>query len=86
VANHVPGDGATCLLDVPTHKTGTSYAKPVGPVLDRRTASSCAMDDLLGRAPRNHERQHGSLVDSADLTSPRHLLSRVPQTVTGPPT
>jgi len=31
--NHVPGDGATCLLDVPTHKTGSSYTKPVDPLL-----------------------------------------------------
>ena len=30
---HVPGDGATCLLDVPTHKTGSCYTKPVDPVL-----------------------------------------------------
>ena len=26
---HIPGDNATCLLDVPTHKTGTSFTKPV---------------------------------------------------------
>lgn len=31
--NHVPGDGATCLLDVPTHKTGAAYTKPVDPLL-----------------------------------------------------
>ena len=31
--NHVPGDGATCLLDVPTHKTGSNYTKPVDPLL-----------------------------------------------------
>jgi hypothetical protein len=31
--NHVPGDGATCLLDVPTHKTGASYTKPVDPLV-----------------------------------------------------
>jgi integrase len=31
--SHVPGDGATCLLDVPTHKTGVSYTKPVDPLL-----------------------------------------------------
>lgn len=26
---HTAGDGATCLLDVPTHKTGASFTKPV---------------------------------------------------------
>jgi hypothetical protein len=31
--SHLPGDGATCLLDVPTHKTGASYTKPVDPLL-----------------------------------------------------
>jgi integrase len=31
--SHVPGDEATCLLDVPTHKTGASYTKPVDPLL-----------------------------------------------------
>jgi integrase len=31
--SHVPGDGATCLLDVPTNKTGTSYTKPVDPLV-----------------------------------------------------
>jgi hypothetical protein len=30
---HVPGDGATCLLDVPTHKTGASFTKPVDPLV-----------------------------------------------------
>src|SRR5205807_4672375 len=31
--DHAPGDGATCLLDVPTHKTGGSYTKPVDPLV-----------------------------------------------------
>jgi integrase len=31
--SHGAGDDATCLLDVPTHKTGTSYTKPVDPLL-----------------------------------------------------
>src|SRR5258708_6740304 len=29
---HTPGDKATCLLDVPTHKTGASFTKPVDPL------------------------------------------------------
>jgi integrase len=32
-AGHRAGDDATCLLDVPIHKTGTSYTKPVDPLL-----------------------------------------------------
>lgn len=31
--NHTAGDEATCLLDVPTHKTGTSFTKPVDPLV-----------------------------------------------------
>ena len=30
---HVQGDDATCLLDVPTHKTGASFTKPVDPLV-----------------------------------------------------
>ena len=30
---HVAGDDATCLLDVPTHKTGASFTKPVDPLV-----------------------------------------------------
>jgi integrase len=32
-ARHVAHDGATCFLDVPTHKTGASFTKPVDPVV-----------------------------------------------------
>src|SRR5438445_4362765 len=31
--DHTPGGAATCLLDVPTHKTGGSYTKPVDPLV-----------------------------------------------------
>lgn len=31
--SHTSGDEATCLLDVPTHKTGTSFTKPVDPLV-----------------------------------------------------
>lgn len=30
---HTQGDKATCLLDVPTHKTGASFTKPVDPLV-----------------------------------------------------
>ncbi len=36
---HVPGDDATCLLDVPTHKTGASYTKPVDPLVGEAIAA-----------------------------------------------
>jgi hypothetical protein len=36
---HQPGDAATCLLDVPTHKTGTSYTKPVDPLVGEAIAN-----------------------------------------------
>jgi integrase len=35
---HVSGDDATCLLDVPTHKTGASYTKPVDPLVGEAIA------------------------------------------------
>ena len=35
---HVPGDDATCLLDVPTHKTGACYTKPVDPLVGEAIA------------------------------------------------
>jgi integrase len=37
--SHEPGDGATCLLDVPTHKTGAAYTKPVDPLLGEAIAA-----------------------------------------------
>src|SRR6266852_4487917 len=36
---HQPGDAATCLLDVSTHKTGTSYTKPVDPLVGEAIAN-----------------------------------------------
>ena len=36
---HQASDGATCLLDVPTHKTGASYTKPVDPLLGEAVAA-----------------------------------------------
>jgi integrase len=32
-STHTAGDGATCFLDVPTHKTGSSFSKPVDPLV-----------------------------------------------------
>jgi hypothetical protein len=32
-SSHSLGDDAACLLDVPTHKTGASYTKPVDPLV-----------------------------------------------------
>ncbi|BCO34884.1 hypothetical protein BMW24_014810 [Mycobacterium heckeshornense] len=30
-----PTDSAVCLLDVPTHKTGTAFTKPIDPLLSQ---------------------------------------------------
>jgi hypothetical protein len=47
----VPAADAVCLLDVPTHKTGTAFSKPVDPILGqaidaraavRPTSSGCS--------------------------------------------
>jgi hypothetical protein len=45
---HEPGDGATCPLDVPTHKTGTSYTKPVDPLV----GEAVAVWEVVGRYSR----------------------------------
>jgi len=34
-----PSVGATCLLDIPVHKTGESYAKPVDPLVGQAIAA-----------------------------------------------
>jgi integrase len=34
-----PGDAAVCLLDVPVHKTGTAFTKPVDPILGQAVAT-----------------------------------------------
>jgi integrase len=38
-ASSTEGRGTTCLLDVPVHKTGSSYTKPVDPVVGQVIAS-----------------------------------------------
>ena len=38
-SSHTPGDEATCLLDVPTHKTGTSFTKPVDALVGESIAA-----------------------------------------------
>jgi integrase len=53
---HVPGDDATCLLDVPIHKTGASFTKPVDPLVgdfiarweERRPAQPLLVDRKTG--------------------------------------
>jgi integrase len=37
-SGHAPGDDATCLVDVPIHKTGASFTKPVDPLVGEFTA------------------------------------------------
>ena len=38
-ASSGPGDAAVCLLDVPVHKTGTAFTKPVDPILGQAVAA-----------------------------------------------
>jgi integrase len=38
-ASSGPGDAAVCLLDVPVHKTGTAFTKPVDPLLGQAVAA-----------------------------------------------
>ncbi|MFJ2806152.1 tyrosine-type recombinase/integrase [Kitasatospora sp. NPDC087271] len=63
----IPGDSdevlardAVCLLDVPTHKTGTSFTKPVDPLLGKAIE---AWQELRPQQPKMLDRKTGEQVD-----------------------
>ncbi|MFK0181838.1 tyrosine-type recombinase/integrase [Streptomyces xanthochromogenes] len=63
----IPGDSdevlardAVCLLDVPTHKTGTSFTKPVDPLLGKAIE---AWQELRPQQPKMLDRKTGEHVD-----------------------
>ncbi|MFF3159216.1 tyrosine-type recombinase/integrase [Streptomyces sp. NPDC057910] len=63
----IPGDSdqvlardAVCLLDVPTHKTRTSFTKPVDPLLGKAIE---AWQELRPRQPKMLDRKTGEQVD-----------------------
>ncbi|WP_254885343.1 tyrosine-type recombinase/integrase [Streptomyces sp. NA02950] len=63
----IPGDSdevlardAVCLLDVPTHKTGTSFTKPVDPLLGKAIE---ARQELRPQQPKMLDRKTGEHVD-----------------------
>jgi integrase len=51
---------AVCLLDVPTHKTGTAFTKPVDPILGQALD---AWQAIRPAQPRFTDRRTGELVD-----------------------
>jgi integrase len=51
---------AVCLLDVPTHKTGTAFTKPVDPILGQAVA---AWQAIRPAQPRLRDRRTGDHVD-----------------------
>ncbi|WP_331746189.1 tyrosine-type recombinase/integrase [Streptomyces sp. NBC_00846] len=51
---------AACLLDVPTHKTGTSFTKPVDPLLGKAIG---AWQELRPQQPKMLDRKTGKQVD-----------------------
>jgi len=56
----VPAEEAICLLDVPVHKTGTAFTKPVDPIVGQAIeAWQAARPDQPPRA----DRKTGQLVD-----------------------
>jgi integrase len=64
---HIPGDSkdvlaedAVCLLDVPVHKTGTAFTKPVDPLVGQAIE---AWQLLRPRQPKRLDRKTGELVD-----------------------
>lgn len=52
-------DDAVCLLDVPTHKTGTSFSKPVDPLLGQAIDAWAA---IRPEQPRLLDRRTGEMV------------------------
>ncbi|MFJ9845892.1 tyrosine-type recombinase/integrase [Kitasatospora sp. NPDC101155] len=63
----IPGDSdevlardAVCLLDIPTHKTGTSFTKPVDPLLGKAIE---AWQELRPQQPKMLDRKTGEQVD-----------------------
>jgi integrase len=56
----VPAADAVCLLDVPTHKTGTAFSKPVDPILGQAIDTWQA---LRPDQPRLLDRRTGEMID-----------------------
>lgn len=54
-----PDEQAVCMLDVPAHKTGTAFTKPVDPLLGRALV---AWEGLRPAQPLLHDRRTGELV------------------------
>jgi integrase len=52
--------GTVCLLDVPTHKTGTAFTKPVDPILGQALDAWAAVRPAQ---PTMHDRRTGEQVD-----------------------
>lgn len=59
-ASSEPTGGPVCLLDVPSHKTGTDFTKPVDPLLGRAIA---AWQDIRPMQPQSVDRKTGEYVD-----------------------
>jgi len=59
-SQHVLARDAVCLLDVPAHKTGTAFTKPVDPVLGQAVDTWQAVRPAQ---PRFTDRRTGELVD-----------------------
>ncbi|HZP54565.1 tyrosine-type recombinase/integrase, partial [Actinocrinis sp.] len=57
----VPVADAVCLLDVPAHKTGTSFSKPVDPILGQAID---AWQAIRPDQPRLLDRRTGEMVDA----------------------
>jgi hypothetical protein len=56
----VLADDAVCLLDVPVHKTGTAFTKPVDLIVGQAID---AWQVLRPAQPRRHDRKTGEHID-----------------------
>ena len=52
-----PDDAAVCLLDVPVHKTGTAFTKPVDPIIGQASGGGPrVMDEPAPNYPAGNRR------------------------------
>ncbi|MEV0900056.1 tyrosine-type recombinase/integrase [Actinoplanes sp. NPDC049802] len=75
----IPGDSdevlardAVCLLDVPTHKTGTSFTKPVDPLLGKAIET---WQNLRPQQPRMLDRKTNEHIDLLFATRARRVAN-----------
>jgi hypothetical protein len=72
-------DDAICLLDVPVHKTGTAFTKPVDPLLGQALEAWQAVRPAQPETLDRKTSEHGAILFAAQATGlDRHLAELEP--------